>query len=74
MASQGTKHYQCFDSKLPEWVDVARGAYPWVSSGVIICGGGNQILLMLLRRQREDPPGEGLSFNFNVMIIIILYN
>jgi hypothetical protein len=33
------------DSKLPEWVDVAmRGAYPWVSSGVIICGGGNQIL------------------------------
>ena len=30
--------------------------------------------LMLLRRQREDPPGEGLSFNFNVMIIIILYN
>jgi hypothetical protein len=21
-----------------------RGAYPWVSSGVIICGGGNQIL------------------------------
>jgi DNA-nicking Smr family endonuclease len=33
------------DSKLPEWVDDAmRGAYPWVSSGVIICGGGNQIL------------------------------
>lgn len=33
------------DSKLPEWVDAAmRGVYPWVSSGVIICGGGNQIL------------------------------
>lgn len=33
------------DAKLPEWVDIAmRGAYPWVISTVIICGGGNQIL------------------------------
>jgi len=39
------KALSVLDSKLPEWVDVAmRGAYPWVSSGVIICGGGNQIL------------------------------
>lgn len=33
------------DANLPGWIDVAmRGAYPWVISGVIICGGGNQIL------------------------------
>eukprot|EP00571_Detonula_confervacea_P009215 CAMPEP_0172320536 /NCGR_PEP_ID=MMETSP1058-20130122/40741_1 /TAXON_ID=83371 /ORGANISM="Detonula confervacea, Strain CCMP 353" /LENGTH=519 /DNA_ID=CAMNT_0013035817 /DNA_START=64 /DNA_END=1623 /DNA_ORIENTATION=- len=33
------------DAKLPEWVDIAmQGAYPWVISTVIICGGGNQIL------------------------------
>jgi len=39
------KALSVLDSKLPEWFDVAmRGKNPWVSSGVIICGGGNQIL------------------------------